>query len=615
MMMQPWIEPGNEWLDRRGTQNIFATGRLKPGVSRAQAEAALNVIAAQLAAEHPQDEEGKTITLIPPGFILPSVRGAFISFAAVLMATVALVLLIVCVNLANLLLARATERKREIAIRLAVGASRWRLIRQLLVENLALALAGGAAGLLTAGWIIDAFESFKPPLSLPLTLELTLDWRVTLFSIAVSVITSALFGLAPALQATSADLVPALKDVSLQLGLSRSRLRRALVVAQVAVSFILLVSAGLVVRALQSVQTVNPGFEIENGLIVSFDLGLQGYDQARGRQFQHQLVERVRAIPGVENASLTDLFPLSLNYSSNGVHVEGHEPQRGANIPTAMVASVGGNYFSTMRIPMVAGRAFTEQDDEHSTRVVVVNEALVRRFIPEAGSMEEALGRRISFAGADGPYLQIAGVARDGKYWTIGEAPQPFVYSPLRQSYNGSIHLIVRATSDPRALIGAIRNEAQKLDANLPLYDIKTFSEHLSLSLFPARVAATLLGSFAVVALALAAMGIYGVTSYSVSQRTREIGIRLALGARPADVLRMVVGQSSRLAAAGLLIGLVSAFLLTRLMEGLLYGVSATDPVTFAAIVALLALVALVACFIPARRASKVDPQVALRYE
>ena len=614
IMMQEWIEPGNAWIEERRTQNIFVTGRLKPGVTTEQAEASLNVLASQLALEYPNTNEGQKITLMPPGFILPGLRGAVISFTIILMSIVALVLLIACTNLASLLLARAAERRKEIAIRLSMGASRARLVRQLLTESLLLALAGGAAGFIFAIWIIDLIVALKPPIDIPLWINLAIDWRVMMFSLLASLATSLLFGLVPALQATKADLVPALKDTASQAGHRRSRLRNALVVAQVAFSLFLLITAGLVVRALQQLQDMGPGFDTRNGLVMSFDLGLQGYDKARGEQFHRQLKERVESLPGVSAASYADLFPLSINYSSNSFYVEGETIDRGANVPTAMVASIGLDYFSTMGVTVLAGRDFSERDDEKAKPVVIVNEAFVNRILPNVGSIHDALGKRVKTS-PEGTLREIVGVAKDGKYWTVGEAPQPFVYYPLLQSYSSTTTLIVRTNSDAQSMIGAIRGEVQRLDANLPLYDVRTFTEHVGVSLFPARIAATLSSSFGVLALILSTIGIYGVVSYSVAQRTREIGIRMALGAQARDVLRLIAGRGMALALIGITIGIVMAFALTRFMESVLYGVSATDPMTFAVITLLLAFVALVACYIPARRATKVDPMVALRHE
>ncbi|MBI3653987.1 MAG: ABC transporter permease [Acidobacteria bacterium] len=615
MTMQEWIEPGNAWLERRSTQNIFVTGRLKPEVSREQAEASLNLLSQQLGQEYPNENEGLSIVLTQPGFVLPNIRDAFVSFSTILLATVALVLLIACTNIASLMLARATKRRKEIAIRLSLGASRAQLIHQLLTESLLLSLLGGAAGLLLAIWIIELVVAFKPPVDFPITIDLQMDWRVLLFSLLLSLGTSLLFGFIPALQATKSQVVSALKDETTIGGYRRSKLRSSLVVLQIALSLVLLIAAGLALRSLQHLQTMNPGFATENGLIMSFDLGLQGYDQVKGKRFEQQIIERVRALPGVRSAALTDLLPLSGNYSGNTVYVEGQPPVRGAEVPSAMVSSVSADYFSTMEIALLAGRSFTEQDNDKASQVAIVNESFVRRLIPELGSVQEAIGKRFSFQGVAGPFIQIVGVTGDGKYWTIGEAPQPFAYSPLLQSYNASVSLVVRTSVEPRSLISAIRQEFQTLDETLPVFSVKTLTEHMGFSLFPARVAALLLGSFGLLALLLAAIGIYGVMAYSVAQRTREIGIRMALGAQAGEVLKMVLKQGVTLALLGVSLGLLAALAVTQLMSSVLYGVSATDLLTFVLVSALLTGVAMVACLVPARRAAKVDPMIALRYE
>lgn len=616
LMMVGWIEPGNNWIKERGNHNLFVTGRLKDGISKEQATSSLNIIANQLAKEYPDSSEGISIELIEPGFILPMLRGAVISFSLILMCIVGLVLLLACTNIANLLLARATERRKEIAIRIAIGASRFRIIRQLLTESVMVSLIGGVMGLLLGTWIVDLILAFKPKIDVPINIELQTDWRVLLFAFVISLITGVLFGVIPAQRATKPDVVPDLKDATSKTGFRRSRLVSSLVVGQIALSLILLVAAGLVMRTLQNLQTLNPGFEVENGLIMSFDTSLQGYDQTRGEQFQKQVIERVNAMPGVKSAALTDFLPLSLNISQTDFFVEGHEAAaRGMNVPNAMYASVTQNYFKTMGNTLLYGREFTEQDRKDSTQVVVVNEAFVRLFMPELKSLEEALNKRVSKSSVSGPFIQIVGITSNGKYFSITEDPQPIAYFPMPQKYNSTNTLVVRTTSDERNMIAPIRREIQQLDPNMPLYQVKTLEEHIGFALFPARSAASFLGAFGLLALILATIGIYGVMAYAVSQRTREIGIRMALGAKTGDVLKMVIRQGLLLTIIGVSIGLLSSFALTRLMSSLLYGVSATDMATFIFVPLILIGVSLFACFIPARRASKVDPMIALRYE
>ena len=613
--MMGWVEPGADWLDDRNTRNFFAIGRLKPGVDMRQAEASLNLLALQLAKEYPDTNEGQSVRVVPPGFILPDLRGAVVNFTWVLMAAVALVLLVTCTNLAGLMLARATDRRREIAIRLAMGANRWRLIRQLLTESVLLSVVGGVAGMLLAVWIIQLLLAFKPPIDFPLALDVTVDWRVLLFSLAVSLVAGAIFGLAPALQATRPGLSQALRETSAQGGASKTRLRSVLVVAQIAISLVVLISAGLVVRTLLQLQTMNPGFDPQNALTMSFDLGLQGYDGKRGQQFYRQLAERVQALPGVKSAAVSSYLPLSLNYNSRNIFVEGQPAERGENVPLAMNSSVGPRYFETMRTPLLHGREFTDQDRDESELVAVVDETFVRRMLTGVTSSEQAIGKRISFGSAGGPYMRIVGVAREGKYFNIAEDPRPFIWTPMAQDYSTNGILTVRTEGAPEPLLAAVRKEVQALDPNLPLFDVKTLSEHMRFALFPARVAATVLGVFGVVALLLSAIGIYGITSYTVAQRTHEIGIRLALGAQLSDVLSLVLSHGLKLTAIGAALGLFGAYLATRAITSVLYGVSATDPLTFGLVSLLLIGVALVACYVPSRRATKVDPLIALRSE
>jgi len=387
-------------------------------------------------------------------------------------------------------------------------------------------------------------------------------------------------------------------------------LRSSLVVAQIALSLVLLVAAGLIVRSLQQVQMIGPGFDTESTLTMAVDLGLQGYNETRGMEFYKELVNRAESLPGVKSASLANSLPLSLNNSSTSIYIEGQPVPRPSEVPEIQYSSVWPGYFETMGIPLIEGREFTMRDDKKEMRFVIINETFAQQFWPG----QSAIGKRVG-GNKDGPFYEVIGVARNGKYWSIGEDPKPFIYYSMVRSYETSAALVVSSTGDPNSLINALRKEVQRIDPNLPVFDVKTMTEHMRLSLLPLRAGAWVAGSFAVLALTLAGLGIYGVMAYSVSQRTREIGIRMALGASSANVLSLVIKRGARLGAIGLGIGLAGSFALTRLMASVLYGVSATDAVTFGLVTLLLGAVVLLACMIPARRAAKVDPMIALRYE
>jgi predicted permease len=611
MMMQAQIGATDNHLEVREEYRFFVQGRLKPGVTMAQAENELKIIAAQLAREFPNENEGTSIALTPPGLFGSLLRGPVMGFAGVLMAVVGLVLLLACTNLANLLLARATERHKEIAVRLAIGANRRRLVRQLLTESILLSMLGGALGLWLAYWLVDAMIAFIPPTDLPLSAILQLDGRVLLFTLIVSILAGALFGLAPALQATRPNLVPALKDEVSLAGYRRSWMRNGLVVLQVSLSLVLLICAGLVLRGMQRAQSIDPGFVPQNALRLSFDLSLQGYDGPRSREFTRRLLERVRALPGVRYVSLSNFVPLTMNTSSTAIYVEGEPEQRGANAPIAPVFGASPGFISALGTRLLQGRDFKEQDEEAKQDFAIVNETFAQRFWPG----QATIGKRFSVVGPAGPWIEVVGVIQDGKYVSLSEGATPFVYTNLRPQSGGSLTMVVRTTSEPQNAVAAIRREFQQLDATLPVYNVKTMLEHMANSLFPARIAAVLLGSFGLLALLLAAIGIFGVISYAVTQRTREIGIRMALGAQAGGIFRLVVGESLKLIALGMAIGLACAIAGTRLLSGFLYGLSALDLATFAGVPLLLALVALLACYIPARRAMRVDPMVALRCE
>jgi len=609
-MMGHEIEPDSTWLEQRGDDNLFVVGRLKPGVTWAQAESALAAITLQLGKEYPHENEGRGVRLLTPGLFIPDIRNSVISFSSVLMGVVGLVLLLACVNLANLLLARATERRKELAIRVAMGASRVRIVRQLITETLMLSLGGGLGGILIAAWINAIVSSMKLPTDLAFVIDLQLDWRVLLFAFGISLATGIAFGLLPALQSSRPDLVPALKDEKSMAGFRRSRLRNALVVVQVALSLVLLVCAGLVVRSLQVAQRTRPGFNPENAVALSYDLGLQGYTEEKGRAFHKQILERGRSLPGVRSLALVSTLPLSLDYSYSSIYVEGQAITGSTNLPVAVPNEITPNYFHTMEIPL-RGRDFSDHDDKTESRVAIVNETFAKRFFPG----RDAIGARFNFNGPDKPYWEIVGVAADGKYNSLGEDAKPAFYRPMLRDYSTSATLVARITGDSQSAIAALRNEVQHLDSTLPIYNARTLTDHMKFPLLPFRIAAIVLGSFGLLAIILAAIGIYGVMSYVVAGRTREVGVRIALGAARSNVLLLIMRQGMSLALIGMMFGLLGAFGAGQLLVKVLFGVSPADPLTFAGVSLLLALVAALACYIPARRATKVDPLVALRYE
>lgn len=614
LAMQSQLEMGSNWLDKRGSETLFVQGRLKPGVSSTQAQTSLNLIAEQLEREYPDDNKGKRIALSAPGLFGNTMRSNMLGFVGLLMAVVGLVLLLACINLANLLLARAAERRREIAVRLALGASRFRLVRQLLTESLLLAVGGGLLGLLPALWLVNLLKTFKLPPNVPVVFAIQVDYRVYLFTFLLSLATGVLFGLLPAWQATQGDLVPALKDEGAFSSHLRSPrrtwLKSSLIVAQVALSLVLLMGGGLMVRALQQANTLKLGFEPQHAAELSFDLRLQGYESAQRKEFQKRLLERVRALPGVQAAGLADLLPVDLHFSRTSVYLEGAVPERNARVPGAMFGLVSPGYFQAMGTRLLQGREFTAQDDEQAVPVALINESFARRFFPG----ENPLGKQFSLGRADAAKVQVVGIVEDGKYANLNEDGRPYVVRPMWQSPVGATSVVVRTAGDLPSLIASVRREIQQLDPYMPVAT-STLVEKLDLPLLPARMVASILGGFGLLALLLAAIGIYGVMSYGVAQRTHEIGIRMALGAQKADVLRLVIRQGMTLTLVGVGIGLAAALALTRLMKSLLFGVSATDPLTFVGIAGLLTLVTLLACYLPARRATQVDPLVALRHE
>ena len=600
----------------RGDRGIQLVGRLKPGVTLAQAQAQLKTIAARLAEAYPETNLGtldrpnepRPVTVMQQSRIDPEGQQGLWRISFPLFAVVGLVLLIACANVANLLLARASARRREIAVRLALGASRGRLIRQLLTESLLLALLGGAAGLIVTQWSSSVLPGFFPPEELA-GLDLSTDWRVLIFTLVVTLITGMLFGLVPALQATRHNLIPSLKDDSrsYRQHLRRLGLRDGLVIAQLALSLVLLIGAGLFLRSLQNALRFDPGFAAQNLMTASLATRGANLSRQQGRSFYDEALQRIGSLPDVQSVTLTAVVPVSGGGERRGVQLEGYQPQTGEDTELN-TNTVGPNYFRTMGIPIVAGRDFNTQDKEGSPRVLIVNEELARRYF--GGS---ALGKRLRF-GSD-TVSEIVGVARNAKHRSLREAPLPVIYIPLSQEYRGGMTLMVRTAGSPAGVVGAVRNEMRTLNKDVPLFSVETMPERIGDQLATDRMMAVLLSVFGGGGLLLASIGIYGVMGYAVAQRTHEIGIRIALGAEQRDILKLIVGQGLVLILIGVSLGLALAFAATRVLQSVLFGVSASDPVTFGSVVMLLVGVALLACYLPARRATKVDPLVALRYE
>jgi predicted permease len=601
---------GFNWIDQRGDSNGFVIGRLKPGVSSKSAEAGINSISTQLAAEYPKENAGVSIVLSAPGMAGTFLRGAITGFSAVLMVVAGMVLLIACVNLASLLLARAADRRKDTAIRLALGASRYNLIRQLLTESLVLAVAGGTAGILLAVWLTDLVNSWTPPIDVPVIPHVVMDMRVLLFAGAVSLLTGLLFGLVPALQSTRATLAGAMRNDAPSDKLRRVSLRDLLVTAQVALSVVLLIGSVLVVRSLQHALSLHLGFEPKHAAAISFDVGLQGYNEEHGRDFQRRLLAKVRSIPGIEAAGLIDGLPLTLNFSNNGIYVEGKPEPRAADVPLAHMYEITPGYLQAMHTRLVSGRDFDARDTKDAPRVVLVNEAFARQLLPG----EDAVGKRFRYS-PTGPWTQIAGIVEDGKYVSLSESPSPTVFQNMEREWRSSNTLVARSPMPEAETVRQLRRAAAELDASLTIYEAGSVTNRLALALFPARLVAVVLASFGLLAVVLAATGVYGIMAYAVSRRTREIGIRMALGAAPSQVLRVVLNRTAVLLAIGTALGLAMSLAAGKFFGQILYGVSPRDPLTYASAIGLMAAVAFVACWVPARRAIRVDPLTALRME
>ena len=610
VMMKDYVALPHFSLTDRGSRWLMVMGRLKPGVTVVQAQANIAAIARQLERTYRQtnDQMGAAVYLLSQSPF--SLKRSMQSALAVLMAAVAIVLLIACANIANLLLARAASRRKEIAVRLALGSTRWRMLGQMLTESFVLASCGAAVGLTLAFWTARSLPAFLPPYGIQVSFDTRPDVVVLAFTLGLTVITTVLFGLAPALQASKPDLVAALKDNAAALGQGQRKfpLQHALVISQMALSTVALISAGLFVRSLREAYEADPGFDPHRVLLASFDPFLSGHDDNHGREFYRRLIERVRTLPGVQSVTLARRLPLTLSgIAFANVVIDGYTPAKDEDMHLNY-ETVGPDYFRTMRIPLVQGRDFDERDNEHARGVVIINETMARHYWTGG----DALGRRIKL---DKSWLQIVGIAKDVKNRTLNEALQPFLYVPFLQDYRSNMILVARTVIEPKTMFHAVRAETAALDPKIPMFDAKTFEEHIGLSLFLQRMAATILSIFGLLALSLTAVGVYGVMAYAVSQRTRELGIRISIGASRSDVLKLILGQGLTLSVVGLIGGLVTALVVTRFSAHLLYGVSSADPVTFTVIALLLLGVAVVSGYFPARRATRIDPVVALRME
>jgi predicted permease len=612
------LSPLNETTDNsppmvqhRGAHFLTCIARLKPGVTLAQAQAAIDVIAGSLSKQYPDTNKYMSVHLSSEQERLTGpIRPALL----VMMIAVGLVLLIACVNVANLLLARATTRGREIAIRTAMGAGRIRVLRQLLTESLLLAIVAGIFGAALAVWGSDVLVRWSPE-NLPRVGEIHIDGWALAFTAGLSLLTGILFGLAPALQSTHSNIVEALKEGSLSMTAGRSRhgLRSSLVIVEMALALILLVSAGLLIRSLIRLQDVNPGFDPHKVMTASLDLPDAKYSDPKKAEFFRELIPQLEAIPGVQSAAAVFPLPMSGDEIRTSFQIEGRPVAKSDESHTS-VRAVTPNYFGTMRIPLLQGREFTERDDSRATKVLIVNQAFAQQFFPGENPIGKHILAGIANAG-EPPMREIIGVVGNVKFEDLTTEFSPESYIPYGQLQFGSVTIVVRSSKDPEGLAKPIASVVQSLDKDLPTYSPKTVEQYLDGTIAVPRFNTFLLAIFAALAMVLTAVGLYGVISYTVAQRTHEIGIRMALGAQPGDMMRLVVSQGMTLALFGVAVGLVAALGLTRFLSSLLFGVSSTDPVSFAAVVAMLFAVVLLACYIPARRAMRVDPMVALRYE
>ncbi|MBI4472375.1 MAG: ABC transporter permease, partial [Acidobacteria bacterium] len=617
LLFDAWLPIANQdrLMGERVSQDrtlrfLSVIGRLKSGVQLPQAEARLNLVAEDLARTYPQTNANLKVSIYPPW---RSPRGApalLGSLMIVLMGVMGLLLVITCANVANLLLSRAVVRQRDVAIRLALGASRLRLMRQLIVESLELALLSGVVGLFVAYWTATWLGGFIPPTEIPVDREVRLEWGVLTFALVITAASGLLFGLVPALQTTRPALIASLKDDAAGSvgGAHRSRLRNGLVIVQIALSLVLLVAAGLFLRSLLNVQAVETGFNPRNVLLTTLFMPRPGYDAARGTRFYEDMLQRIEQLPDVRSASLSRRVPLGLGgFPSSEFVVEGYTPRSGER-PWSYVNVVAPRFFRALDVQLLSGRDFAFEDNDRSGRVAIINDVVASQYFQR----RDAIGSRIQF---EGEWRTIVGVVRSFKIRQVNEPPTPIVFLPLMQLYRSDTTLLVRTASDPARMAPAIRRIIKEMDVEIPLVAVRTLERHIETATFPQRASASFLSLFGVLALMLAAIGIYGVMAYSVAQRTRELGIRMALGAQRVDILRLLLKEGALLIAIGAALGIAGAIGISRVLGQFLIGVDPRDGMTFFGVTVVLCAMALLACYLPARRAMRVDPVVALRHE
>jgi len=611
-MMSPQFQPrqSGSWLDERAAVVFSAFGRLRPGVTLTQADANLKTIASALEHEHPDQNAGRSVTVMPiaEATIFPGMRGTLMLAGGVLMAIVGLVLLIACSNVANLLLARASARRQEVAVRLALGATRTRLVRQLVTESLLLGAAGGALGFAFGIWGRDLLWAARPAVVANNFVELRIDTHVFAFALVLSIATGVLFGIIPAVRASRADLVGALKlEPPLVRGGRRLTVANVLLVGQVAFSLVALVTAALFVRSLQRAHDVDLGYDTRPLAILSVNLAQGGYDEARGRQFARDVRDRIERVPGITAVSWSTNMPLWANQYRR-VSIDGAAPSKQSDLPLALVTTVDVDYFKVLGFGMTQGRDFTSGDSEKGMAVAIVNDRMAERYWPN----QNPIGRTFRFD-SDPTARHVIGIVKTIKYQTLGETPQPAVYLPFRQNYADGLVLYVRSSGEPARAIGTVQREVHAMDPHVPLENASSVDDLIDQSLWMMRIAAGLLAVFGALAIALASVGLYGLMAYSVNQRRRELSVRMALGADRGAVLRLVVREGMTLVAIGIVVGVGLSLAISRALASLLLGIAATDAVSFATAAVLLTSVALFGTYLPARRASRFDPLVALR--